>query len=78
MPDQSVIFDINRLMPLAPIGISLTENGAMNPSASICGMIFANPSSRYFVIDGIDDEARSRYAAIRGYGDDEIAKWLKI
>ena len=65
-------------MPLAPIGISLTENGAMNPSASICGMIFANPSSRYFVIDGIDDEARSRYAAIRVYGDDEIAKWLKI
>lgn len=48
LPDQSLIFKINELLPLAPLGITLTENGAMHPGSSTCGLIVAHPSARYF------------------------------
>ena len=30
------------------VGIHLTENFAMNPASSICGLYFANPKAWYF------------------------------
>lgn len=48
LPDQRLIFKIDRLLPLAPLGITLTENGAMHPGSSTCGLIFANQKARYF------------------------------
>ena len=77
LPDQSLIFDIDRLMPLSPTGISLTENGAMSPAASTCGLIIAHPQSRYFVIGAIGDDQRSDYAARRGLSPSDLAKWLR-
>ena len=50
LPDQSVIFSIDRIMPLSEIGISLTENGAMNPASSVCGLMISHPDSRYFIV----------------------------
>ena len=32
------------------IGIHLTENGAMYPHASVCGLMFAHPASQYFSV----------------------------
>jgi 5-methyltetrahydrofolate--homocysteine methyltransferase len=32
-------------------GISLTENFAMNPAASVCGYIFAHPEANYFAVN---------------------------
>lgn len=32
------------------IGIHLTENGMMQPHASVCGLMFAHPASRYFSV----------------------------
>ncbi len=48
LPDQQLIFKLDRVLPLAPLGITLTENGAMNPGSSTCGLILAHPSARYF------------------------------
>ncbi|MBD5351424.1 MAG: methionine synthase [Bacteroides sp.] len=48
LPDQQLIFRIDRLLPLAPLGITLTENGAMHPGSSTCGIIIAHPRARYF------------------------------
>lgn len=50
LPDQKVIFQLDKLINLGEIGISLTENGAMIPSSSTCGLMISHPDSRYFVI----------------------------
>ena len=61
LPDQSEIFDIDSIMPLSSIGISLTENGAMSPAASTCGLIIAHPESRYFTLGPIGDDQADDY-----------------
>ena len=61
LPDQSEIFDIDSIMPLGSIGISLTENGAMSPAASTCGLIIAHPESRYFTLGPIGDDQADDY-----------------
>ena len=50
LPDQRTIFPVARLLDIAQIGISLTENGAMYPQSSVCGIYIANKNARYFVI----------------------------
>ena len=65
LPDQSVIFDIDALMPLSEIGVTLTENGAMSPAASTCGLMIAHPDSRYFLMGKIGDDQKADYAMRR-------------
>ena len=50
LPDQKVIFQLDNLINVGEIGISLTENGAMKPSSSTCGLMISHPNSKYFVI----------------------------
>lgn len=49
LPDQSVNFLLDELLDMKQIGISLTENGAMYPHASVCGLMFSHPASEYFL-----------------------------
>ena len=51
LPDQRTIFPIAELLDVEKIGISLTENGAMYPQASVCGLYLASPHARYFIIE---------------------------
>ena len=55
LPDQSIIFELDPLIKFNSIGIQLTENGAMYPNASVCGIYFAHPKSKYFMIGKIDE-----------------------
>lgn len=48
LPDHSLIFSLDRRLHLSQLGITLTENGAMHPGASTCGLIIAHPQARYF------------------------------
>lgn len=48
------------------IGIRLTENGAMYPHASVCGLMFAHPASHYFSVGKIGEDQLADYAARRG------------
>jgi 5-methyltetrahydrofolate--homocysteine methyltransferase len=50
LPDQRTIFPLADLLGVDEIGITLTENGAMYPQASVCGLYIASPHARYFVI----------------------------
>lgn len=50
LPDQKEIFNINKLLNLKQIGIRLTENGAMYPQSSVCGLYLASPRAEYFII----------------------------
>lgn len=40
LPDQSVNFLLDEVLDMKQIGIKLTENGAMYPHASVCGLMF--------------------------------------
>ena len=50
LPDQKMIFPLAELLEIDKIGIRLTENGAMYPQASICGLYIASPHARYFIV----------------------------
>ncbi len=76
LPDQSVIFTLNPLLKFNEIGIQLTENGAMFPNASVCGLYFAHPKSKYFMIGKIDESQFQEYARRSGKSADILRKWL--
>ncbi len=50
LPDQKTIFSLSKLVHFDKLGITLTENGAMYPQASVCGIYIANKKAKYFVI----------------------------
>lgn len=76
LPDQSLIFDLRPILQFDKAGISLTENGAMYPNASVSGLYFDHPESKYFMIGKIDEEQVSDYAARKEKAPEEIRKWL--
>jgi 5-methyltetrahydrofolate--homocysteine methyltransferase len=51
LPDQKDIFPIGELLGIDKIDISLTENGAMYPQSSVCGLYIASPHAKYFILD---------------------------
>ncbi|KAA6321864.1 Methionine synthase [termite gut metagenome] len=76
LPDQSVNFILNDLLDMSQIGITLTENGAMNPHASVCGLMMAHPSAHYFSVGKIDEIQLSDYAIRRGKTVEEVRRFL--
>jgi 5-methyltetrahydrofolate--homocysteine methyltransferase len=57
-------------------GMWLTESCAMTPAASVSGLYFAHPESRYFAVDRITREQVEAYAARKGMPVAEIERWL--
>ena len=57
-------------------GMTLTESCAMLPAASVSGLYFAHPESRYFAVDRITREQVEAYAARKGMPVAEVEKWL--
>lgn len=76
LPDQSIIFELDKLIRFGDIGIRLTENGAMYPNASVSGMYFSHPKSKYFAVGKIDENQLKDYAQRKGKNPDETRKWL--
>lgn len=78
LPDQSLLFEMRKLLPLHTIGIELTENGAMNPSSSVCSLVFAHPKSRYFRIGKISQTQFDGYALRRGLPCEVLKKFMGL
>lgn len=76
LPDISVSHLLNGLIEMDRIGIRLTENGMMQPLASVCGLMFAHPASRYFSVGKINEEQVNDYALRRGKTPEEVKKYL--
>jgi len=57
-------------------GMTLTESFAMMPAASVSGLYFAHPESRYFAVDRITRDQVESYAARKGMPVAEIERWL--
>ena len=48
LPNIKEIFNVAKLIDYKSIGISLTENGAMYPQASVSGLYISHPEVHYF------------------------------
>ncbi len=59
---QSIIFALDPILHFNEVGIELTENGAMFPNASVCGLYFAHPQSKYFMVGKVDQLQFEDYA----------------
>ena len=59
------------------IGVELTESCAMTPAASVSGLYFAHPDSRYFGVRRVEQDQLADYAARKGWSIDEATRWLR-
>jgi 5-methyltetrahydrofolate--homocysteine methyltransferase len=58
------------------IGLSLTENYAMSPAASVSGWYFSHPNARYFGLGKINRDQVDDYANRKSMSLSEAEKWL--
>ena len=56
--------------------IELTENLAMYPGASVSGLYFAHPQTKYFNVGKILKDQVSDYAKRRGINEEEVERFL--
>ena len=64
------------LEPQRRIGITLTENFAMLPTASVSGWYFSHPQARYFGTGKVQQDQVADYAGRKGMTLAEAERWL--
>jgi 5-methyltetrahydrofolate--homocysteine methyltransferase len=57
-------------------GISLTESFSMYPAASVSGLMFANPNSKYFFVGKINEDQAEDYAKRKNVSKEQVESWL--
>ncbi len=72
--EKETIFSL--LKATVNTGISLTENYSMYPNASVCGVYFAHPESRYFGVEKIGRDQAADYAKRKQVSLDFIEKYI--
>ncbi|MEV4751976.1 methionine synthase [Streptosporangium sp. NPDC049248] len=76
-PDHSEKRELFELLGSDKLGMGLTESFAMTPAASVSGLIFAHPSSRYFTVGRLGRDQVEDYAKRRGMDLAEVERWLR-
>ncbi|WP_166462763.1 methionine synthase [Amycolatopsis acidicola] len=76
-PDHSQKRELFELLGAESLGIGLTESYAMTPAASVSGLIFAHPDSRYFTVGRLGRDQVEDYAGRCGVAVREVEKWLR-
>ncbi len=74
--EKKIIFEL--LQAEEKTNISLTENSAMNPAASVCGYYFASPKAKYFNIGKIGEDQLLDYAKRKNISVKEAEKYLAL
>jgi 5-methyltetrahydrofolate--homocysteine methyltransferase len=76
-PDHTEKATLFRLLDVtAKIGVRLTESYAMWPGASVCGLYFSHPQSRYFGVGKIESDQVQDYARRKNWRLAEAERWL--
>ena len=76
-PDHTEKRTLFRLLDVPALtGITLTENYAMLPTASVSGWYFWRPEARYFGTGMIGEDQVADLAARKGMATAEMARWL--
>lgn len=76
LPDQSINFVLNDLIKMEELGITLTENGAMRPHATVTGLMIAYAEASYFAVGQIDETQMKDYARRRGLPEGRMRQFL--
>lgn len=72
--EKRALFDL--LQAEKNADIHLTESYAMKPGASVSGLYFAHPQSRYFTVDRVTRDQVQDYAKRKGKPLREVERWL--
>jgi 5-methyltetrahydrofolate--homocysteine methyltransferase len=76
-PDHTEKAALFRLLnPESNAGITLTENFAMFPSASVSGWYFSHPESKYFGLGKIDKDQVEDISTRKGEEVHVMERWL--
>lgn len=73
--EKTKIFDL--LDAPNAVGITLTENFAMWPTAAVSGYYFSHPESQYFVVGKIGQDQLENYAQRKGVDLDRASMFLR-
>jgi 5-methyltetrahydrofolate--homocysteine methyltransferase len=76
-PDHSQKRELFELLAADELGMGLTESFAMTPAASVSGLIFAHPDSRYFTVGRLGRDQIEDYARRKGVEVGEVEQWLR-
>ncbi|HJQ02326.1 MAG TPA: methionine synthase [Jatrophihabitans sp.] len=76
-PDHTEKRPLFELLDAKQLDMDLTESFAMTPAASVSGLIFAHPDSRYFTVGRIGKDQVEDYAERRGMDVAEVEHWLR-
>lgn len=77
-PDHTEKLTIWKLLDVEKnINIYLTESLAMYPAASVCGLYFAHPESKYFNVGKIGKDQVDDYRKRKGISMKEAERWLR-
>jgi 5-methyltetrahydrofolate--homocysteine methyltransferase len=75
-PDHSEKVGLFQVLGAEEIGMKLTEHFAMMPAASVSGLYFSHPKSRYFTVGQLDKDQLENYAKRKGTTRQGAEQWL--
>lgn len=73
--EKRLLFDL--LGTEESTGIELTENLAMTPAASVCGLYFSHPDADYFNLGNLGKDQIKDYARRKSMSIAEVERWLQ-
>jgi 5-methyltetrahydrofolate--homocysteine methyltransferase len=76
-PDHSEKARLFALLDATTTGMTLTESFAMMPAASVSGLYFSHPKSKYFAIQRVGPDQIADYARRKGMTVAEVERWLR-
>jgi len=74
--EKRVVFDLLKATDNA--AITLTDHFAMYPAASVSGLYFSHPDSKYFVVGRVTKEQVADYAKRKGVDLVQAERWLSF
>jgi 5-methyltetrahydrofolate--homocysteine methyltransferase len=75
-PDHLPKRTLFELLDAPAVGMQLTETCAMTPAASVSGLYFSHPESRYFTIGRLGQDQIQDYAQRIGITTADAERWL--
>jgi 5-methyltetrahydrofolate--homocysteine methyltransferase len=76
-PDHTEKRTLFGLLPVAEVGVDLTETCAMIPASAVSGIYLAHPQARYFSVGRVGRDQVEDYAARKGIPVEEAERWLR-
>lgn len=58
-------------------GVELTSSRAMTPASSVCGLYFAHPKSKYFMLSKIQEDQKKAYCTQKNWSSQKFEEWLE-